>query len=165
MKNSPDKLEMVLKPHPALKSQCIRIGFSEELFDQYMHEWQSLPNASVVTDGDYMDLFATSDALILDSLSFIAEYLVTGKPLCFLSKFPTFEQLADLFNDFGKKAISLVDIAYNFDEASAFIDAVCSGTAVVKEERNYFTETMLKMNFGRAGEFVVNHILEKLRAA
>ncbi|MDR2488590.1 MAG: CDP-glycerol glycerophosphotransferase family protein [Desulfovibrio sp.] len=164
VKNSGDKLEMVLKPHPALKSRCLKVGFPEEIFDRYMSEWDSLPNASVVTDGDYVDLFTTSDALILDSLSFISEYLVTGKPMCFLSKFPDFSKLSGIFNDYGKMVISLVDVAYNFNDAATFINNVCKGTAGVSSEREYFTDSMLKVNFGHVGEFIANHILEQLRA-
>lgn len=163
VKSNAYRIEVVLKPHPALKSQCLRIGVPEKLYDRYMANWDALPNASVVTDGDYIDLFATSDAIILDSLSFISEYMITGKPMCFLSKFQSFDELSTHFNDFGKKAISLIDIAYSLQDIYDFFTNVCNGKAQVSEERRYFTDEVLKVNFGHAGKFIADHIMEQLK--
>lgn len=164
VKNNSDRIEMVLKPHPALKSRFLALGLPGGMYDRFMAEWDALPNASVVTDADYIDLFTTSDAIILDSVSFTAEYMVTEKPICFLSRYPSFEKLSANFNPFGKRVISLVDIAYNYAEVQDFIQNVCGGTARVSDERRYFTSETLKVNFGHVGEFIVNHILEQLHA-
>lgn len=159
-------IEFILRPHPALKSQCLRIGMSENKFESYMSAWSSLPNASVVYDGNYIDLFKTSDALILDSISFISEYLLMEKPICFLNRFGTYEELAKHFNDYGKKVISFIDMAYDKNDISSFIEDVCTGKAVhVSEERKYFVENVIKVNFGQVGEYITSYIMKKLESA
>lgn len=159
----PDKLEMILKPHPSLKSMYLKHDLSEKDFDDFIEKWNALPNASVMTEGNYLDLFKTSDAMILDSISFIAEYLVSGKPLCFLSKHSNISELLSHFNDFGRKVVLSIDVAYTIDDVYAFLTSVCNETASISQERTYLVESTLKINFGHVGEYVANFILEKLR--
>ena len=89
----------VVKPHPALRYKCISENFlTGEEYDAYMNEWNSLSNASVYTDGNYFDIFKTSDVLITDSSSFLAEYFYSGKPIIFFES----PNRAG-FNEFGLK--------------------------------------------------------------
>lgn len=164
VKRNPDKFEFIMRPHPALKSQCTKVGFTEDVYNAYMDEWNKLPNASIVRDGNYLDLFKTSDAIILDSLSFISEYMLTGKPMCFLSKFSSYEELVSHFNEYGKRAMSFIDIAYNFAEVYQFLANVWSGRAKVSEARNKFVNSMLKVNYGHVGEFIADHVYTQLTA-
>ena len=62
-----------VKPHPLLAISAVKAGIfqSEEEWEQYLFEWDSLPNA-VVVNGQYDELFKTSDCMILDSVSFKA---------------------------------------------------------------------------------------------
>lgn len=163
-RSNTNHIEFIIKPHPALKSQCAKLGLPTQIFDDYINTWDSLPNTSVVTDGDYLDLFKTSDAIILDSLSFISEYMITGKPMCFLSKYPTFEMLATHFNEYGIRALSLIDIAYNQDDLIRFIQKVCLERIPPNTARDSFVDAMLKINFGHVGEFIVEYIFNKLSA-
>lgn len=89
----------LLKPHPALKSSCISAGFmSESEFDSYLKEWSLLSNASVYTQGNYFDIFKTSDLLVTDCSSFIAEYFPSKKPIILLDR-----KTRAPFDKFGKK--------------------------------------------------------------
>ena len=77
----------VLKPHPALKSMCIFEKFmTEKEYDDYINEWNNLKNATVYDKGNYFDIFKTSDCLITDCSSFLAEYFPTQKPIIFLNR-------------------------------------------------------------------------------
>jgi hypothetical protein len=81
------QLDFVLKPHPNLAYEMGRGG--KELatsFDAVMRGWHDAPNAAVLQGGDYFDLFRSSDAMITDSGSFLAEYLPSGAPLIRLVK-------------------------------------------------------------------------------
>lgn len=85
-KNNPD-YSFVLKPHPALKNSCAACGFMTEAeYDSYMDEWNGLENASVYTDGAYFDIFKTSDVLVTDCSSFLAEYFPSKKPVILLDR-------------------------------------------------------------------------------
>ena len=156
------KLELIVKPHPALKSHCIRCGFSERKYDAIMDKFNSLPNISIITDGDYLDLFKTSDAMILDSISFIAEYMICGKPMCFISKYKNYEELQKNFNEFGKQAIRHIDIAYNIQDIVKFVFKVCHDKFSVDMKRTAFVEN-LRVNWGESGKFIASHIVNELK--
>lgn len=100
-----DETVWVFKPHPALKNKAIRSGVFSGIdeWNAYEQEWSNMPNAVVMTDGMYHDMFRNSDAMILDSVSFLAEYLYVHKPLLLLRGDGQF------FNDFGN---SLVQVLY-----------------------------------------------------
>ena len=69
-----------------------------EEYEDYLNQWRALPNANVYALGNYYDLFKTSDLLITDCSSFLAEYFVSKKPIILLeskSRIP--------FNKFGLK--------------------------------------------------------------
>ncbi len=82
------EISWVVKPHPNLLHEVIRTGIFSDEYEakNYFRFWNELPNAVVVTGGNYQKIFAESDAMILDSVSFIGEYQYTGKPLLFLTR-------------------------------------------------------------------------------
>lgn len=83
-----DTISWIFKPHPNLRPRAVSAGLfkSNEEYDAYLEQWNQLPNARVVDEGDYLDIFATSDGMIMDSSSFLAEYLYADKPLLFLKR-------------------------------------------------------------------------------
>lgn len=83
-KSTPD-IEWIFKPHPVLVQSVINQGFmTYKEYADYVKQWEQLPNAKVVTDGNYLEEFLNSDALITDSISFLAEYLPSKKPIIHL---------------------------------------------------------------------------------
>ena len=58
-----------------------------------------MPNCQI-EEGDYVDLFIGSDAMIHDCCSFTTEYLYQRKPVMYLLK----NNPQDVFNDFGIKS-------------------------------------------------------------
>ena len=79
----------------------------------------------LLCEGDYNDLFLTSDAMIHDSMSFIAEYLYVMKPSLFLMNDPDIE---NRLNDFGRMAVRQHYHAYNEQDISDFIENVVGYT-------------------------------------
>jgi hypothetical protein len=126
------EIEWVFKPHPALRHASIFFpegqagDFSVENLSNYYDSWENLPNAIVHEGGDYFNLFATSDAMIMDSVSFLSEYLYVGKPGLFLTrpeqKFNEFGEIiknawyqAD-GNDFNQIEMFINDVVVNEDD-------------------------------------------------
>lgn len=97
-----DRICFIFKPHPNLRMKAVRCKYfkSYEEYEAYIEAWQALPNARVSEEEGYLDIFATSDGMIMDSASFLGEYLYVNKPLLFLTR----EEQA--FNVLGKKAVS-----------------------------------------------------------
>lgn len=116
------QISWIVKPHPLLKNDSIHFGLfrNSDEYDMYMNKWDELPNARTIHEGSYIDIFKTSDAMILDSVSFLAEYLYVQKPSLFLTK------TCDSFNEFGdlvKDCHYQVD-GEDFDGIEAFITNV-----------------------------------------
>ena len=81
------EVDFILKPHPNLGYEMGRAGAQmQAVYDTVMQGWDVAPNADVVQGGSYFDLFRSSDAMITDSGSFLAEYLPSGQPLIRLVK-------------------------------------------------------------------------------
>ena len=85
------------KPHPLLKRTVVDCGFMRrDEIERYYRDLASLPNVFVFDEGEYIDLFVQSDALVTDSVSFLAEYGPSGHPILFL------ENRFHAFNEFGQ---------------------------------------------------------------
>ena len=74
------EITWIFKPHPRLRYALAHTGImNEEEIESYYKEWEKL--GVVYTQGDYFDIFKSSDLMITDCGSFLAEYLPTKKPL------------------------------------------------------------------------------------
>jgi hypothetical protein len=79
------EVDFLLKPHPNLALAMKREGEGQR-FAAWVRAWSDLPNAATYESGNYFGLFRTSDLLITDSGSFLAEYLPTGAPILRLTR-------------------------------------------------------------------------------
>lgn len=135
-----EKAQFVFKPHPLLKSKLEKhplwgINKTKEYYDK----WLSSENTSFV-NGEYIELFKTSDAMIHDCGSFAVEYLYVNKPVMYLTNGNAFENLEPI----GCKAISCHYIGKSIDEIDEFINNIVNGfDDVKKEERVKFINTNL----------------------
>ncbi len=154
----------VLKPHPNLLFSAVKekVFASSEEFQEYLDKWEALPNAMVYMGAYYQEVFATSDGMILDSSSFVAEYQYTHKPLIFLTR-DTQE-----FNELGEEILKvsyLVD-GQNLDGIADLIQQVF----IKKKDKKYSARKKIfdehlnfqKINGMSASEFVYKSIAEKI---
>lgn len=135
----------IYKPHPSLRSNSVAAGIfsSLEEYDSYEAEWNSIANGKVVSVGDYFPAFKESDAMITDSVSFLAEYQFTKKPLLLL------ESGKYSYNTFGK---SILGILYrcngnDIEEIEAFINNIISDYDPMKETRETFFKKYLEYRY------------------
>ncbi len=132
-----DQTVWVFKPHPQLKYKAVREGVFKNVseWDAYLEKWRKLKNACVVEEGMYHNLFLKSDAMILDSISFLAEYLYVHRPLLVLRK------EGQYFNDFGNKLMEVHYSVQGTDKQSIeeFIEnVVLNENDVMKNAREKF---------------------------
>lgn len=135
------KIQFAFKPHPVLKRKLYKLhGWGKSTTDSYYMKWASMPNTTIV-EGEYVDLFKSSDAMIHDCSTFTAEYLFTRKPVMFLEK----QGQAPSFNEFGKACYSKHYIGNTPDDVEMFLrDIVLSGNDSMKAERDeFFVNTLM----------------------
>lgn len=140
-KNHPDTSWLV-KPHPRLCVGTIEKGIFANLaeYEDYLNSWRCLPNAYVMEHGDYWPVFASSDCMILDSLSFLAQYQYVNKPLLFL--------IPDKPRGFNEMGNQLLDVLYkakgdDFEGIERFIENVKNGNDNMNMLRREFLEKNL----------------------
>jgi len=134
------KVEIAFKPHPLLKAKLYKHNdWGIEKTDRYYHKWNELENG-FLADGDYIDLFKTSDALIHDSGSFLIEYLYTEKPVL---RTDVDDNVRDRINEFGLMAYDVHYIAKSKKQVEGFIEKLIRGVDVKYEDRIRFKKKWL----------------------
>ncbi len=137
------KIDFCFKPHPALKAKLYsHKDWGYEKTNEYYNYWSTGHN-TILSQGDYHELFVESDALILDSVSFAAEYLYLNKPYCFLIK-DNFDYNVSL-NEIGKKIFKTINKSNNINSVETFIE-----NNVLKINKNRLNEqkkTLNELNF------------------
>lgn len=134
-----DDVQIAFKPHPVLKFKLINIWGLEKTEDYY-NRWANLANGQI-EQGDYIDLFKTSDAMIHDCASFTVEYLYAQKPVLFQIRD---EKVKEEFNSFGQMCLEQHYLAYSIEETEQFIkDVVIAGKDPKKEQRERFYKQYL----------------------
>ena len=155
------RIDWVVKPHPWLRMACVKYGLmSQAEVDAYCARWQALPNAKMHEQGGYFDLFRTSDALILDSVSFVAEYMPTARPMLFLvNREPPLVG----FNEFGEDLQTGLYKARSAADIDAFIaNTLFGGDDPIRPQREAQARRVLYQSGGGAGRAIRDHLVQRL---
>jgi hypothetical protein len=136
-----DKLQIAFKPHPLLRTKLEKdLNWGKVKTDEYYKKWIDLENGQL-ENSEYVDLFLTSDALIHDCGSFMAEYLITGKPSLFMVRN---ESVMKEWTEFGEQVVAVHYQSRNKKELIDFIEnVVLDENDWMKERRNDFVENNL----------------------
>lgn len=150
------KVQIVFKPHPLLKNKLYLL-WGKDRTDEYYFKWVQMPNTNL-NDGDYEDLFLTSDAMIHDSGSFISEYLYVNKPV--MRTLNGIDE-SDKQNGFSLECISNHYLANNAHDIEQFIQNVIAGIDPMKEKRTRFINEVLMPN-GSPSQNIIDDILDSI---
>lgn len=151
-------VEWVMRPHPELFEHMVAAGVKTRAeSNAYRDRFNALPNGQVYEGGEMMTLFRQSDALLLDSISFLAEYAPTGNPICFLDS-PRRQRL----NPIGERLLHTYYVAWNTEEIRHFIEeVVLAGRDGRREERLAAIRRHLYMPPEGAGPAIATIIRER----
>jgi hypothetical protein len=137
-------IDFVLKPHPGLFATLVRSGaLSQPQLDAFLAGWQALPNCAVEM-ATYAHLFAASDMLVSDGLSFFTEYPIFEKPLVFINSGRHVPM-----NALGDAALAAAHHVSTFDALKAAVEGYAAQAPwPLEAERQALLQTL----FPRAGE-------------
>lgn len=153
-----DSTQWVFKPHPLLRPKLEKI-WGKSKTDSYYKSWDEMPNGSLA-EGDYLDLFSSSDAMIHDSGSFLIEYLYTKNPVL---RTHNGETLSDMLNPFALECLSVYYQASNVTEVEDFVVNVINDDDPLREKREDFYNTkLLPPNDLTASENILNDLINSL---
>lgn len=154
-------IQIAFKPHPLLKSKLYNNKeWGKNKTDEYYNSWKTLSNGQL-EESNYIDLFYNSDAMILDSASFIVEYLFFNKPILFTMKD---DKIKERFNSFGRKVFNYLYTSKDQKKLEEFIEyQVYRGDDFLKEKRNNFLQKeILPKNGQTASENIYHEIKNQL---
>jgi CDP-glycerol glycerophosphotransferase (TagB/SpsB family) len=145
----------LFKPHPRFKEALFQNRImSEQEIDDYYEAWNEI--GSIYTLGDYFDIFRTSDMMITDSCSFLAEYLPTLHPIVRL-----IDEHSVPLNNFGRKICA----GYYEVSDNEELEKVCDSIQQHKDEkralRSEISENLVSRT--KVGIKVLNNIKENIR--
>ena len=153
-----DVVQFAFKPHPLLlPALYAHPDWGKERTDDYYNKWAKGKN-TVFVNGDYIDLFKSSDAMIHDCGSFIIEYLHVNKPVMFLGTYDRMSQS----NAVGKKAYACHYEGRTEGDIKRFIEeVVIRGKDDMGDKRmQFYNEQLMPSN----GMSVADNILADLKS-
>ncbi len=155
-------IDFVFRPHPLLFANLIAHGiWTQKQIDNYLSDMLKQENIIYDTDGDYLERFANSDAMIHDCGSFIGEYLYTEKPCCYMMK--SEEQTMNGLLPLGQECMKQYYYAFSKEDICKFIDdVVINGDDPMREQREDFAKNTLKVNYPNSARFVTEYIKSKI---
>lgn len=151
-------IEIFFKPHPLLKNKLYEF-WGKEKTKHYYQLWAEGINTRLV-DGEYTDLFLTSDAMIHDCGSFLIEYLYVNKPVM-----RTFndEDPKEMYNEFALNCLNYYYKANNEHDIEVFIQSVINGVDPLEEDRTRFVNEVLMPKGGMPSENILNDIIDSIK--
>lgn len=155
-----DSVQFAFKPHPFLRKRLVD-KWGAERAEAYYRFWEEAENAQLC-EGEYLDLFKYSDAMIHDCDSFTLEYCYVKKPVMFLVSEEGTKIREEDLNDFGKMAFDLHDKGDKAEAIEQFILSVIRDEDSKKERREYFYENyLLPPNHKSASDNIIEAILNE----
>jgi len=152
------QIDFIFRPHPLLKVTLAKeTVWGKEKTEKYFEEIQQSPNLIFQDGGDYFETFANSDGIIHDCSSFLAEYMFTEKPVCYMLR--NREAVDKYFMDNGKRIISHCYQAYKKEDIIKYLDnVILNGNDTMAKDRIEFVNSELKVNYPNVSEFVLNYL-------
>lgn len=123
----------IFRPHPLMKKEFCRKIWSEKEWETFIHRFSLIPNAELDTQEDYFPSFKKATVLVSDPSSLLPEFLLTGKPVIYLSK-------KNIFNPFGLKIKEGYYICRNWIEVLNTLESLKNGNDPKKELRKQVIE-------------------------
>ncbi len=149
----------IYKPHPLLRDSSVHANIFSDIdeYDNYENQWRLLSNADVVSVGDYFPIFKESDGMITDSVSFLAEYQFTHKPLLLL------QSGLEEYNEFGESIVEILYKCSGTDKSSIekfILDCINDYDSMFDQRKMFFDQNLNYLKNGETANVkIYNQIL------
>lgn len=147
-------IDFIFRPHPQAFLEWNATGeLPEEQAEKYKKRYENCPNAKVDEQKEYFTTFYSSDFMITDVSSVVAEYFLTGKPIIYCHK-------TDCFNDFSRKLSEGFYWVHNQEELEKTIEMLKSGEDSLYEKRQQLIKECFYINPQGAG-YTIKELIKK----
>jgi hypothetical protein len=133
-----EQVQFSFKPHPILKQKLIEHPlWGVDKVEEYYQYWQESDNTQI-DEGEYNELFLTSDVMVHDSGSFLAEYLYVNKPVMYLYNITTKTR----FNDYGLRCLDCCYFEVNNDVEKFLLDIISNKDDKLEVREKFINDTL-----------------------
>jgi hypothetical protein len=147
-------IDFIFRPHPQAFLEWNATGELPEVeAEKYKEKYNILPNAKIDTQKEYLTTFYSSDIMISDMSSVVAEYFLTGKPIIYCHK-------KDCFNDFSRALSEGFYWVHNWEELEKTINMLKCGNDPLKEKRQEIIEREFYLPKQGAG-FTIKELIKR----
>lgn len=114
----------VFSPHPALRTRLEAADppLSREFVDRFWDEWNALPNTELFPGGAYAGLFARSNVLVSDGISWLLEFQLLKRPVVFLER-----ENHRALSEIGEIALAGMNRVSSISEAVTLLETLADG--------------------------------------
>lgn len=157
-----DQIQFSFKPHPSLYATlCMCTEWGKDKTDAYYAKWASGENTQL-DNGEFVDLFIQSDAMINDSGSFTAEYIYTLKPA--LNCFINYDEAKNNMTDLGRCALSCQYRGNTLPEIESFLQDIVLGEKdpLGEARKEYYNKYLLPSSANSVTENIYNSIMKDM---
>lgn len=156
-------IDFVFRPHPLLIVQLKKKElWGPKKTNKYLIDLLRNTNVEYSEGGEYFDIFANSDGIIHDCGSFLAEYMFTGNPTCYILRNKEF--IKENFLSIGEECLNFCYKAFNKKDIIDFIEnVIIDNKDYLKHERIRFVNEELKINYPKASKFILNYLKQNLK--
>lgn len=122
-------IDFVFRPHPQAFSYWLSSKLLSETDISFIKEkFNETENMSIDVRGEYFDTIFSSDFLISDTSSFMADYFLSGKPIIYCHK-------KDMFNDISREMSKGFYWVDSWTDLKKTISMLINGEDPLKEKR------------------------------
>lgn len=151
-----DNIDFIFRPHPQAFINWEATGeLPKNEADLYKSIYDESANMCIDYQKDYLSTFYTSDCLITDTSSMVAEYFLTGKPIIYCYK-------QGSLNSFAKHK-GYTDGFYwveNWEQLESVLNKLKTGNDPLKEKRKELMKTAFYMPDEKSG-FLIKEAIKK----
>lgn len=155
------QVDFVFRPHPLLMQTLQNpAAWGPVKTKAWFSALAAHANVELQEGGDYLATFVDSDALIHDCGSFIAEYLFTDNPCCYMwdTRTDVFEQ----FSALGRECLEVHTVAKTGQQILDFITEVVIGGHDTLKDRRATVSARLKTNYPHCSKYIVDDIRKEI---
>lgn len=157
-----EQIQIAFKPHPRLITELyLHPEWGKNKADSYYEKWRNMENGQL-DEGEFKDLFMTSDAMIHDSGSFTVEYHYSLKPVMFVIKEK--ENYAATLCEFGKKALDAHYWGQNKKDIESFIENIVlkNVDTMYSKRKDFYDNYLMPPNEKSVTENTMTDLLRSL---
>lgn len=145
-------IDFIFRPHPQAFVGLNATGeLPEKEADKYKAEYEKRENTTIDYQKEYFQTFFSSDCLVTDISSIIADYFLTGNPIIYCHK-------KDCFNELSRKLSEGFYWVKNKRELFETLDKIKNGYDPLKEKRQELIKTQFQISDKTAGIKIVEII-------